>query len=162
MTEQPEEEFIGITIVTNLPYDWSMGPYSGRLFREMRDNKKLVAVRCPECKRLLFPPEMVCGYCNIRVEDDWVELSDKGTVVQYTLAGMPIFDIREGKLKGAPRPSANVKLDEGVYLMHWLEETDPEKLKLGMRVQAVWKEEGRGRGYEDILYFRTIEESSND
>ncbi len=163
MTEKPEEEFIGVNIVSDIPYDWAMGPYSGRLFREMRDNKKLIGIRCPGCKRILFPlPEAVCGWCNTKVADDWVELRDTGTVVQYTVAGMPVFDNRTGRLKGAERPLANVKLDDGPYIMHWLEEKDPEKLKLGMRVQAVWKEQGRGRGYEDILYFRTIGESSND
>ncbi|MEA1958062.1 MAG: OB-fold domain-containing protein [Chloroflexota bacterium] len=162
MTEEQKEEFIGVTFVSDMPYDWAMGPYSGRLFEEMRDNKKLWGIRCPGCKRLLFPPEAMCGYCFTEVNDDWVEMKDTGTLVQFTKAGMPVFDNRTGMLKGAERPLSNVQLDDGPYIMHWLEETDIDKLKLGMRVQAVWREHGRGRGYEDIMYFRIIEESSND
>jgi len=45
-----------------------------------------------------------------------------------------------------------------VFLVHFLEEKDPEKLKKVKRVQAVWKEEERGRGLADILYFRSIDE----
>jgi uncharacterized OB-fold protein len=53
---------------------------------------------------------------------------------------------------------ASIKLDNGCYIYHFLEEQDPEKLPKVKRVQAVWKEEGRGQGLGDILYFRAIEE----
>jgi len=52
-----------------------------------------------------------------------------------------------------------ILLDDGVYIRHFLEETDAEKLRVGMRVEAVWKEDHeRGEGTADVKYFRTIEE----
>jgi uncharacterized OB-fold protein len=49
-------------------------------------------------------------------------------------------------------------LDNGVFYRYWLEEQDKEKLKEGMRVEAVWKEDynERGLGPGDILYFKEI------
>jgi hypothetical protein len=158
MADVQKEEFIGVEILSKIPYNWSMGPYSGSLFIEMKENKKIWGIRCPKCKKLLFPPEAMCGYCFTEVKDDWEEIGDEGTVMQFTKAGMPIFDNRTGKFAFSERPLANIQFDKGPYIMHWLEEKDMEKLHLGMRVKAVWREQGRGRGYEDIMYFRIIEE----
>jgi len=131
----------------------------GKLFKELRDNKKLVTNRCSTCKELLWPPRMACGKCKVKAGEDWVEMSDKGTVKQYTYLVYPLWDPHLGKRWTNPYPTATILLDGGVYLVHRLEEKDPEKLKAGMRVQAVWREEGRGLGLDnDILYFRTIEE----
>ena len=50
-----------------------------------------------------------------------------------------------------------ILLDDGVYIRHFLEETDQKKLKVGMRVKAVWREDHeRGEGTADVKYFRTI------
>jgi uncharacterized OB-fold protein len=52
-----------------------------------------------------------------------------------------------------------IELDDGTIIRHFLEETDTEKLKEGIRVQAVWKEKAeRGEGTSDVKFFRTIEE----
>jgi hypothetical protein len=158
MADEQKEEFISVEILSKISYNWSMGPYSGSLFTEMKENKKIWGIRCPKCKKLLFPPEAMCGYCFTEVKDDWEEIGDEGTIVQFTKAGMPIFDNRTGKFAFSERPLANIQFDKGPYIMHWLEEKDIEKLRLGMRVKAVWREQGRGRGYEDIMYFRIIEE----
>ena len=92
-----------------------------------------------------MPPNTVCGYCKIRIEDkpeNWVELSDKGTVKVYLeitdrdtepLTGIPL---------GLPNPGAQILLDggdENCLLYHILEELDTNKVYRGMRVQAVWK-----------------------
>ena len=89
-----------------------------------------------------------------------VELPQTGTVFQYTYQVYPLFDPHLGKTFADPHPPAIIQLDNGVFLRHRLEETDTQKLKEGMRVKAVWEEdyEKRGQGYQDILYFRTIEE----
>jgi len=159
MAEEPSQEYIHVAYTMSRPYRWATGKYLGKLYKEMRDSKKLVANRCPKCKEFLWPPQMVCGRCKVRAGDDWVELSDKGTVVQYTYMVFPLWDPHAGKRVAEEHPYATILLDDGMYMVSRLEEQDKEKLKVGMRVQAVWKEEGRGRGLdEDILYFRTIEQ----
>ncbi len=159
MAEEPRPEYIKVTYTKSRPYRWAAGKYLSKLYKEMRDNKKLVANRCQHCKELLWPPQMVCGRCKARAGEDWVELSDKGTVVQYTYVNFPLWDPHEGRPVKEEHPHATILLDNGIYWVTRLEEKDKEKLKVGMRVQAVWREEGRGRGLdEDILYFRTIEQ----
>ena len=44
-------------------------------------------------------------------------------------------------------------------IMHMLGEVDPKQVKIGMRVQAVWKPaEDRQGSINDILYFKPLEE----
>ena len=159
-TETPAKkpEYIKVEIARARNYRWSSGKYLGKLYKEALENKKLVTNRCPKCKELLWPPAGACGRCNVEAGEDWVEMSDKGTVVQYTYLVFPLWDPHYGDRLANPYPTATIKLDNGVFMVHFLEEKDPEKLKKVKRVQAVWKEEGRGRGLADILYFRTIEE----
>jgi uncharacterized OB-fold protein len=158
MEKEPTQEYIQVKIDTPRPYRWSTGKYLGKLYKEARDRKKLVTNRCTKCKELVYPPQMVCGRCKVEAGQDWVEMSDKGTVVQYTYLIFPRWDPHRGEYYSSPYPSATVLLDSGLYLRSRLEEQDTKKLKRGMRVQAVWKEKGRGREQDDIEYFRTIEE----
>ena len=156
---EKKPELIKVEIARPRTYKWSSGKYLGRVYKEALDNKKLVANRCPKCKELIWQPAAVCGRCNVEAGEDWVVMSDKGTVVQYTYLVFPLWDPHYGDRLANPYPTATIKLDDdGVFLVHFLEERDPEKLKNVKRVQAVWKEEGRGRGLGDILYFRTIDE----
>ena len=158
MAKEPPEEHVKIPIAMSRPYRWSTGKYLGKLYKEARDNKRLVTNWCPKCKELLWPPRAVCGRCKVEAGEDWVEMSDRGTVIQYTYLVYPLWDPHVGDRVAEDYPNATILLDGGVYLVHKLEEKDPEKLKAGMRVQAVWKEEERGQGLNDILYFRTIEQ----
>lgn len=153
MTEESSEEYIMIPIDMARPYRWSRGQYIGRLFKEGRDNRRLVANRCPECQHLLFPPQKVCGRCHVRASDKFEEISDKGTVKQITTIHLPLWDPHLGaRAEENPHPQATIELDSGVSTMGRLEETDPEKVKVGMRVQVIWREVG------GIQFYRTIEE----
>jgi uncharacterized OB-fold protein len=158
MADKPSQELIKVPYSVPRPYRWSTGKYIGRLYKETKENKKIVTNRCPKCKWLLWPPNAVCGRCKVDAGEEWVEVSDKGTVIQYTYLVVPMWDTHYGGKFANPYPTATIHLDGGVYLVHWLEEQDPEKLKSIKRVQAVWKEEGRQGGLADILYFRAIEE----
>ncbi len=160
MTQQSsqEQELIRINYGTPRPYKWATGKYIGKLYKEAKENKQLVTNRCPQCKQLLWPPIAFCGRCKVDAGEDWVVMNQRGTVVQYTYLVVPMWDPHYGEKFANPYPTATIKLDDGAYLVSRLQEQDPEKLKVGMRVEAVWKEEGRGTGMGDVLYFRTIEE----
>lgn len=154
-------EYIQVKFDRPRPYRWSTGKYLGKVYKEAKENRKMVGNRCPKCKQILWPPLPVCGRCKVEAGEDWVELPQTGTVIQYTYLVFPMWDPHRGERWANPYPSAIIELDGcGVYHRYWLEETDKEKLKVGMRVQAVWKEneEELGEGMGDILYFRTIEE----
>ncbi len=152
-------EYISVDFDTPRKYRWSTGKYIGRTYMEAKENKKIVSNRCPQCKEVLWPPLEVCGRCKVEAGEDWVELAQTGTVKQYTYLVYPLWDPHYGEKFANPYPNAMILLDDGVYIRHFLEETDAEKLKAGMRVQAVWKDDDeRGEGIADIKYFRTIKE----
>ena len=139
------------------PYNWSTGRYWSNFFTELRDNKRIMGTKCPKCKTVYIPPREVCRTCFAKM-DEWVEVSDKGTIVAFTVVWFPHIDPNTGKLREpSPYTSVWVRLDGAdTYLMHYLDETDEKKIKIGMRVQAVFAEECKG-SIHDIKHFRIIE-----
>ena len=159
MNQKNSTEHLIIPITMDVPYKWSAGHFLGRFFRELRDNARLVANKCPKCGRILFPPRIVCGRCHVRAAEDWVELGPKGTVYDYTKVYYPMTDSSTGKPRPEPYIHGTIELDGGGLIQHYLEEPDIEKVKVGMRVEAVFKPREERKGSPlDIRYFRTIEE----
>ncbi len=155
-----EQEYIIVNIDTPRKYDWSTGKYIGKVYAEAKENKKLVGNKCPKCKEIMWYPTCVCPKCKVETGWEWEELPETGTVMQYTYLVFPLWDPHYGERWANPHPSAMILLDNGLYMRHWLEETDAEKLTEGVRVQAVWKEDpdDRGLGMQDVLFYREIKE----
>ncbi len=151
-----EPELIAVDYGTPRKYSWSTGKFMGKTYAEAQKNKKMVANRCKKCKQILWPPLVVCGRCKVEAGEDWVELPQTGTVTQYTYLVYPLWDPHYGEKFANPHPNAIIELDDGTFIRHFLEETDEKKLKIGMRVKAVWKEDeaDRGEGTADILYYK--------
>ena len=162
MTEQEQKkkgpELINVEYDHPRKYLWSTGEYVGVTYDEAKKNKKIVSNMCPACKKILWPPKAVCGRCKVEVGTDFRELPQTGTVLQYTYLVYPLWDPHYGYPFANPYANAMIELDDGTVIRHFLEETDEKKLKEGMRVQAVWREDenDRGEGTADILYFKTI------
>lgn len=160
MADEHTQEIIQVQYDKPRPYRWAAGEYLSRLYREMRDNKRMMTVRCQHCNEHCWPPSKVCGRCKQPSGDNWEVVSDKGTVVQFTYTNFPMWDPHMGHDVIEEHPFATIDFDNTViYFVARLEEKDKDKLRPGMRVQAVWREEGRGGGLDhDILYFREIKE----
>jgi len=144
------------------------GLFLNRMFLKMRDKEELWAVKCPSCRRVLFPPEIVCGMCKVRIEDkkeNWVQLGNQGTLINfYKVTGSREVDPSTG---WHPRgqtfnPIGFIRPDGGnewTVLAHILEETDPSKLYPGIRVRAIWKPKEERQGLmSDIKFWRILEE----
>ncbi len=60
-------------------------------FYENLAQKKLTTAKCKHCGAAPFPPRVVCPECNSD-EMEWVELADKGKVLQLSeeVAGVPL------------------------------------------------------------------------
>ena len=167
MSEKAEQEYLSVDSIVRLPFTESAGRYLSKFFTKIRDEGKLMANKCPSCQRVVLPPRIVCAFCKTRIEDrpeNWVELDDKGTVVDIQTIEDREVDAITGETIGAPNSNAFIRLDGGdrwTILGHLLEEMDPEKLRLGMRVQAIWKPKEQRLGkMSDILHFKTIEEET--
>jgi uncharacterized OB-fold protein len=162
--EQTSREYIilpcGITEEMNIPYNWGAGAFVGKALEELRDNGTIYANQCPQCGRFHLPPRMVCGRCHVEMEgfEKWVKVGPQGTVLLFTVTVRPFLEPETGKPRKVPYTVGTIQLDGApVAFEHLLKETDPEKITVGMRVEAVFKpKEQRTGDLRDILHFKTL------
>lgn len=129
--------------------NYDVGLTNGRFFASLRDSGKITATRCTHCDQVYLPPRISCHECFAELHD-WVEVSDIGTLVSFTIVREP------GMLQPIARPYVVglIKLDGAdTSLVHYLGEVEPEAVKIGMRVRAVLAEERTGNIW-DIRYFK--------
>jgi uncharacterized OB-fold protein len=144
--------------------EYPAGLYMSEWLRKLAEEEKITAIRCQGCKRIIFPPQCVCTYCHSENMQDieWIDVGPEGTLMLWIAVKMPWLDPRTIELKSTDRPIGIILLDApggGAPFMHFLEETDIEKLERGMRVRAVFKPlEEREYFPTDILFFRKIDE----
>ena len=127
------------------------GNAGSRFLKELRDNKLIVGTKCPECKRVLVPARPVCPRCLVAL-NEFVPVSDKGTLITYTRVDHkePVHPIPGWFIYGI------IKLDGAdTNLVHFIAGIDPEYVRAGMPVQAVWQEKRKG-SIMDIRYFKPI------
>ena len=142
-------------IATERPRIWrysnSAGPIRSKFLIQLRDNKKIMGTRCPACNYVYVPARSSCIKC-LGDLDEWVEVSNKGTVVSYTV----VYQQEPVQPAGPPLVYGIIKLDGAdTGLVHMLNEVDLEKLRIGIRVEAVFKEERVG-DIRDISYFKPL------
>ena len=136
----------------NARYAWDAGVAIGRYLSELKEGL-IIGSHCSHCRRTVVPPRTVCEWC-FEPMGDWVTLEDTGTVNTFSLCYVT-WDMRRVKV---PEISAVIEIDGTLPragIMHLLGEVEPEEVKIGMKVQAVWKAaEEREGAITDILYFR--------
>ena len=134
-----------------IPNTYSAGAVGSRFLIELRDKKRIMGTRCPTCNRVYVPARSICKDCLGQL-DEWVEVSDKGTVLTYATD----YEAKPIQPTATPIVYWIIQLDGAdTGLVHMLGEVDPEQLGVGMRVQAVFKEE-RVASILDIKYFRPL------
>lgn len=154
--EKDDSEFLSISRIVDVPYNYNAGYYVSKYLLELKDNKRIIGIKCPKCGKVYVPPRVVCGKCFAKNED-FVPVSDKGTVTAYTVVTVPYTNPNTGEPKKLPFTCAYIRLDgSDSNIMHCLEEQDAKKLKTGMRVQAVFNEVRTGDHFSDIKYFKLI------
>ena len=148
-------EVLTKSYMADLKYSWSTGVAVTRFLQELK-NGKIIGRKCKKCERVLVPPRMFCEDC-FRTTDEWVYVKDTGTVNTYSVAhvGTDASRLKE------PLFIAVINIDgptAGMGFLHYLGEIGSEKnIKVGMKVQAVWKVENERTGsILDIRYFKPI------
>ncbi len=137
-----------------IPYEHAAGPEAATFFAALRDDKKILGIRCSKCRRVLLPPRGFCEACFADT-DEWVELGHEGVVTGATIQYMgfpglpdPPYAVGLVKLDGA---------DTGILaILGGVDLTEPEaalaRIGIGCRVKVVWKSEREGR-ITDIDHF---------
>lgn len=148
-----ERKPITISGEINIPYKWSAGLAGSRFFEELRDHKRIMGTKCPKCGRVMVPPRIFCEECFVDA-NEWVEVSSQGTLVTFGDSYLST----DGKLMEKPWMLGIIRLDgSNGGLVHYISEATPEELEIGMKMEAVFKEEREGN-ILDIKYFRPLKE----
>ena len=138
------------------PFKYSVGMHGSKFFTETRDNRRFMAIKCPQCKKVYIPPRGVCGDCFIEMKD-WVEVGPKGVIGTFTILRFAFIDPETGAQKPVPYGYGFIKLDGADTLFqHYISVENENKIKIGARVEPVFSKDRKGN-IRDIEYFKVID-----
>lgn len=145
------------TIISRVPlsfgYNYYVGKYLEKFYQGLSE-KKIFAVKCSSCGKVVVPPRSYCGTCNKQMEE-WVELGEEGTLENYTVA---YVTVKTGEVKKLPEPEiiGMVRLNGADSLMDVpIRGLTPEELKPGIKLRVVWAKQLKGQA-TDISHFEPI------
>src|SRR5207249_7521496 len=100
----------------------------------------------------VFVPPLVASPESFAPCEELVQVADRGVVATFCIVRIPVI----GRDVELPYVAASVALDGAdVSLYALIQECRPEDVRMGMRVEAVWKPDGERHGdHGDIRYFR--------
>jgi hypothetical protein len=150
MNEPPKDPIKYVETTIHLPYHYVAGDARVRYLQALKD-KKILGSKCSKTGKVLVPP-LVSSAESFAPADEIVELSDKGCVTTFCVVNIPVI----GRNLEIPYVAASVALDGAdISIFALIQECKPEDVRMGMRVEAVWKPDGERQGdHEDIQYFR--------
>ncbi len=156
-TENAQIERLQSTFTYPMPYEWSIGLYGSRFFHEIIKNGRFIGIKCEGCGKVYVPPRRVCGPC-FRELHELVPLSDTGVITAFSVVNYPFIDPNTGSQRPIPYTYGYIQLDGADNIFsHIINETDLSKIKVGMKVRAVFQERAEMKGnIEDIKYFDII------
>lgn len=136
----------------SLPNQYFAGKIGSRFIISLRDDKKILGMKCEKCGKVFIPPREYCEHCQTKLDENWIELSSEGeitnfTVVNYNDKHLPAkapYVLAQIKLQGADTP-----------LTHIISGADPEDIRIGVRVKAVFAEKTVNTIME-IDHFETV------
>jgi uncharacterized OB-fold protein len=126
--------------------------------RALQDGK-LLGARTGTDGKLYFPAREADPATGLPL-DNYVELPDKGTVTTFAIINIPFA----GQRIKPPYVAAYVLLDGAdIPFLHLVTDVDAAEVRMGMRVQAVWRpREEWGLGIDNISHFRPTGEPDAD
>jgi uncharacterized OB-fold protein len=107
---------------------------------------KLMLPRCSACQHVIWYPRTFCPECG-SLEVSWFQASGRGTVYSYTI-NRRMNENAAYRLDGGKKELvyvlAYVELAEGPRIMTNIVDCDPETVRVGMPVSAVFSDTGQG------------------
>jgi hypothetical protein len=156
--ENPADPIQVVPYELSLHYEHAFGPYYGRMFDEIKSNRKIMGVRTPDGEGAFLPPREICDVTH-KPTGAWVEVGQTGTVRAMSIIHMEFV----GQTRKPPYIYAEIKLDgASTRLIHNVHIPDMSKakelVKPGTRVRAVWREGEATGSLADISHFEVIDE----
>lgn len=140
-------------VTTAIEGDWKFSEWEWKfesiaLIRrtlEAMKEHKLLGNKCPDCGTVYFLPKPFCRCMGI--PDEFVEVKDTGTISTYTFTGAWKYEgiSDEEGVQGAPLVFAGVVFDgSDTKIVLNVDDVEPEKVSVGMRVKLKWPEKVEG------------------
>jgi uncharacterized OB-fold protein len=150
MNEPPAEGVKYVDSKVHLPYDYIAGDYKVRYLQALKQ-KRILGSKCSKTGKVFVPP-LVNSPESFAPCNEFVEVADRGVVTTFCVVNIPVI----GRDLAIPYVAASVALDgAAISIFALILECTPEDVRMGMRVEAVWKPDGERQGdHEDIRYFR--------
>ena len=133
-----------------------MTDLTGVGFYDSMKDKVLRASKCADCGDVQCPPRTICPKCwSSNVEG--IEMSGKGVLRTYTIINIGLTQmIEEGYDRFNPYCAGLVELEEGPVVSAQILGVDvsqPESIKIGTPVKAVFVERGKEDAAKTFLGF---------
>ncbi len=118
---------------------------------------QLVGSRCLACQRIDYPARPICPQCHGRVLEP-VQFSGKGRLAAYSVIYIaPTAMLAAGFGRNNPYCAAVIELEEGPRIcaqLVGLDGTQPEKIRIGQPVAAVFLTRGEMEAPKTFLGFQ--------
>lgn len=138
------------------PFQYAVGIYGSKFFKELKERRVFLGIRCPRCQKVYVHPRKVCGECFVEMRD-FVEVGPLGRIGTFTILRYAFIDPETGEQKPVPYGYGFIKLDGADTLFqHYISIEEEDKVRIGARVEPVFAAERKGT-LKDILYFRIID-----
>jgi uncharacterized OB-fold protein len=150
VTEPPKEPVKYVETTIHLPYHYVAGD-SRAVYLQALKEKKILGSRCAKTGKVFVPP-LVASPESLAPCEELVAVADRGIVTTFCVVNIPVI----GRNIEIPYVAASVALDGAdISIFALVQECAPDAVRMGMRVEAVWKPDGERQGdHEDICYFR--------
>ncbi len=126
-------------------YNFWVGQYMDKFYDGL-EKKKIVGNKCFKCGDVFVPPRKICGKCNVEIplDQNWVDLPDTGTLVNFTSTPYRVNDRSSRKLKKQLLIGL-VKIDgSNTGIVYRLLNMESTEVKTGMKVKIEWAEKTKG------------------
>jgi len=152
---EDEQPVAMITTPVRLHYEHTASPGESEFLRGLADGR-LLGQRCPACGKVYIPPRAACPTDGVPTAGE-VELPDTGTVTTFCVVNVPF----RGQRVPTPYVAASIVLDGAdIPFQHLILGCEPDEVRMGMRVAAVWKPRDQwGTTVENIDHFRPTGEA---
>ncbi|MFX1498624.1 MAG: Zn-ribbon domain-containing OB-fold protein [Promethearchaeota archaeon] len=125
-------------------FNFWVGLYMDKFYKAL-ENRKIIGNKCSKCGDVFVPPRKVCGKCNsiIPLDDNWVNLPDTGTLINYTITPYRVNDRSHRKAK--PHIIGMIRIDgSSTALIYRLLNLNPEEIEIGMKLKVEWQDQLKG------------------
>ena len=150
MSEPPRDPVKYVERTMYLPFEYSAGDYVAIYLRSLKD-KKILGSRCAKTGKVFVPPVMSSPASGAPCTE-LVEVEHRGVITTFCVVNIPVL----GRDLELPYVCASVLLDGAdVSIFALIQEVGVSDVRMGMRVEAVWKPDAERQGdHTDILHFR--------